>query len=86
MLSPNTVRTLNRLIYPVIYEPDPLGKVDWVVATVVNRPNAPKDECVRAISEALSLNGWLEQVASRGNHSEVVLKQFLNAIGKRLVA
>ena len=84
MLNAETVRTLNRLIYPVIYEPDPLRHVDWVVRTVVNGSGVSPDQALSAVAEALASHGWVEQIASRGDHSEVALKSFLMAVGKRM--
>ena len=82
MLSIETVRILNNFLYPVICERNIMDGVDWVIETCLkcDQPVATTDEAIKAIDEVVSTSGWLNEIASRGNHSESDIKKFLLAL------
>lgn len=86
MLSDKTILILNTLLYPVICTKKPMEDVDWVRTKMIDCPSPKfsKKDILAAIDEIPSTTEWFTELASRGDHSETIIRQFLQELKRQI--
>lgn len=85
MTSHPWIGKIRALLYPVLYEADPMPSIDRVLEVVVDRGalDATPQEYREALQAALESREQLSVLLS-DNHSEEVVRAFLAGLAERL--